>query len=330
MRTIQNLTEFQGRSGLLAWSLLLALYAWFFVWFGIQQPFEIDVGKLNGAVFLICLMAAILLALSAAKQRQAGGQRWQGAVSGAQLFMAGWLFLLLFTLCGSVLTYMGQAVTAPLQDHTFAVADAALGLDFVGFHAWVGTVPLLPEAMYVAYNSCLIQFLIVFLACAVTLDRENAAQLCSLLVLTIVPTIVFATLWPALGSCVYYEPVAEPFSHLNPLACREYLPHVESLRNGTFQTFDVTQTMGIVTFPSFHTIMAIIATYAVRHYRWLFVPFVLLNTVNILSTVPLGGHYFVDVFGGAAIALLAIAIVRWNAARLPVASVHGVASAAGA
>jgi membrane-associated phospholipid phosphatase len=330
MRTIQNLTEFQGRSGLLAWSLLLALYAWFFVWFGIQQPFEIDVGKLNGAVFLICLMAAILLALSAAKQRQAGGQRWQGAVSGAQLFMAGWLFLLLFTLCGSVLTYMGQAVTAPLQDHTFAVADAALGLDFVGFHAWVGTVPLLPEAMYVAYNSCLIQFLIVFLACAVTLDRENAAQLCSLLVLTIVPTIVFATLWPALGSCVYYEPVAEPFSHLNPLACREYLPHVESLRNGTFQTFDVTQTMGIVTFPSFHTIMAIIATYAVRHYRWLFAPFLLLNTVNILSTVPLGGHYFVDVFGGAAIALLAIAIVRWNAARLPVANVHGVASAAGA
>jgi membrane-associated phospholipid phosphatase len=330
MRTIQNLTEFQGRSGLLAWSLLLALYAWFFVWFGIQQPFEIDVGKLNGAVFLICLMAAILLALSAAKQRQAGGQRWQRAVSGAQLFMAGWLFLLLFTLCGSVLTYMGQAVTAPLQDHTFAVADAALGLDFVGFHAWVGTVPLLPEAMYVAYNSCLIQFLIVFLACAVTLDRENAAQLCSLLVLTIVPTIVFATLWPALGSCVYYEPVAEPFSHLNPLACREYLPHVESLRNGTFHTFDVTQTMGIVTFPSFHTIMAIIATYAVRHYRWLFVPFVLLNTVNILSTVPLGGHYFVDVFGGAAIALSAIAIVRWNAARLPVANVHGVASAAGA
>ena len=84
-----------------------------------------------GQYVLICLMAAILLALSAAKQRQVGGQSWQGAVSGAQLFMAGWLFLLLFTLCGSVLTYMGQAVTAPLQDHTFAVADAALGLDFV-------------------------------------------------------------------------------------------------------------------------------------------------------------------------------------------------------
>jgi membrane-associated phospholipid phosphatase len=330
MGTVQQLTEFQGRSGLLAWTLLLALFAWFFVWFGIQQPFEIDVGRLNGAIFIICLMTAILLALSAAKQRYAGGQSGQRVVSGAQLFIAGWLFLVLFTLCGSVLTYMGQAVAAPLQDHTFASADDALGLDFVGFHAWVGTVPLLPEAMYVAYNSCLIQFLIVFLACAVTLDRENAAQLCSLLVLTLVPTIVVATMWPALGSCVYHEPVAEPFSHLNPLACREYLPHVESLRNGTFKTFDVTQTMGIVTFPSFHTVMAIIATYAVRHYRWLFVPFVLLNTVNILSTVPLGGHYFVDVLGGAAIALSAIAIVRWNAARMPVANLHGVASAAGA
>jgi membrane-associated phospholipid phosphatase len=328
MGTVQKLTEFQGRSGLLAWTLLLALYAWFFVWFSIQQPFEIDVSKLNAVGILICLMAAILLALAAAKQRRVGGQSWQGALSGAQLFMAGWLFLLLFTLCGSVLTYIGQAVAAPLQDHTFAFADAALGLDFVGFHAWVGTVPLLPEAMYVAYNSCRIQFLIIFLACAVTLDRENAAQLCSLLVLTIVPTIVLATLWPALGSCVYHEPVAEPFTHLDPLACREYLPHVESLRNGTFQVFDFTQTKGIVTFPSFHTVMAIIATYAVRHYRWLFVPFVLLNTVNILSTVPLGGHYFVDVLGGAAIALSAIAIVRWNAARLPVVNVKAAASAA--
>lgn len=319
---MQKLTEFQGRNAVLAWTLLAGFYAWGFVWFSIQKPFGIDFSVMKNLGPIIGGMIGLMLALAVAKERLANSQtkvdRYLTRIlSSIQLFIACYFFLLLYAMCSTVLTYMGQAVNAPLQDEALATADAALGMDFLGFHAWVGTQPYMPEAMFYAYNSCAKQFLVIFLVSALFLDRENVAQFCALLVLTIVPTIIIASLWPALGSCIYHQPTAQPFAHLDPLACREYLPHVESLRAGTFEVFDLRQSKGLLTFPSYHTVMAIIATYAVRKYIWLLVPFALLNAVNIVSTIPFGGHYFVDVLGGAAIAFSAIAIVRWNAARQP-------------
>jgi membrane-associated phospholipid phosphatase len=236
-------------------------------------------------------------------------------LSSLQLFTAAYFFMLTFILCSTVIVYIGQTLNAPLQDEVYAAADAALGFDFLSFHSWVGTQPLLPQAMFYAYNSCAKQFLVIFLVSAIFLDRENIAQFCSLLALTIFPTVIIASLFPALGSCIHHQPTAQPFAHLDPMACREYLPQLLALRDGTFEIFRLPETKGVLTFPSYHTVMAIIATYAVRNYIWLLVPFALLNTVNILSTMPFGGHYFVDVLAGAVIAVSAIAVVRWNAAR---------------
>jgi membrane-associated phospholipid phosphatase len=326
---MQKLTEFQGRNGVLAWSLLAGLYAWALIWFSLYRPFAIDISVFGKLGPIICGMVGLMLALGLAKDRLTGSEKRldiyiRHALSSIQLFIACYFFLLLYAMCSTVMTYMGQAVGAPLQDEALATADAALGIDFLAFHAWVGTQPLLPEAMFYAYNSCAKQFLVIFLVSAIFLDRENVAQFCSLLVLTIVPTIIIATLFPALGSCIYHQPTAQPFAHLDPLACRDYVPHVESLRAGTFEVFDLRQSKGLLTFPSYHTVMAIIATYAVRNYIWLLIPFALLNAVNILSTVPFGGHYFVDVLGGATIAFSAIAIVRWNAARQPLGAAGSV------
>jgi membrane-associated phospholipid phosphatase len=69
------------------------------------------------------------------------------------------------------------------------------------------------------------------------------------------------------------------------------------------------QTEGIVTFPSFHATLAIIMTYAVRRYRWALAVFGSLNCLMILAIPTVGGHYLVDLFGGAVVAGLAILLV---------------------
>jgi membrane-associated phospholipid phosphatase len=69
---------------------------------------------------------------------------------------------------------------------------------------------------------------------------------------------------------------------------------------------------GIVTFPSFHATLAIILTYAVRHYRWALAVIAPLNCLMILAIPTVGGHYLVDLFGGAAVAGLAILLVQFT------------------
>ncbi len=65
--------------------------------------------------------------------------------------------------------------------------------------------------------------------------------------------------------------------------------------------------MGIVTFPSFHAAGAIILGYYGRH-ATAGCAIVAIDVAMLVSTVPIGGHYVVDVLAGATIAIVAIAI----------------------
>ena len=78
------------------------------------------------------------------------------------------------------------------------------------------------------------------------------------------------------------------------------------------------QIEGLVSFPSFHVAGALIATWAVRHRRGLFITFALLNAALIASTVLCGVHYAVDVV--AAVPLFACSVFvyrRWASRLLP-------------
>lgn len=99
---------------------------------------------------------------------------------------------------------------------------------------------------------------------------------------------------------------------------------IAGLRDGTWRVLDLTQLMGIVSFPSFHATLPVILSWAQRETPgWRFVAPVWAG-VTIIATPLFGGHYRVDVLGGLALAPLALAIAPWlvrgrSAARLGVA-----------
>ena len=82
------------------------------------------------------------------------------------------------------------------------------------------------------------------------------------------------------------------------------------IRSGQWTVFDLSRAEGIVNFPSFHTTLAILFVYAVRRHGWALAIFVPLNAVMIASTVPVGGHYLVDLPAGAGVAAASIAATR--------------------
>jgi membrane-associated phospholipid phosphatase len=58
---------------------------------------------------------------------------------------------------------------------------------------------------------------------------------------------------------------------------------------------------GVVTFPSFHAIMALLTAYALHDIRILS-PFAWLwSGLVVLSTIPIGGHYAVDLLAGGVV-----------------------------
>jgi len=63
---------------------------------------------------------------------------------------------------------------------------------------------------------------------------------------------------------------------------------------------------GLIAFPSFHVVWAVMLAYSFRHKKYLFYPMALFNSLIILSTLMLGWHYLTDVIGGIILAGLSI------------------------
>jgi membrane-associated phospholipid phosphatase len=72
---------------------------------------------------------------------------------------------------------------------------------------------------------------------------------------------------------------------------------------------DVSVLDGLITFPSFHTVLAVLAAWALRPLPWVG-PFAAVWAAAIMvATVGTGWHYVADVVGGVALAALAAACV---------------------
>ena len=62
---------------------------------------------------------------------------------------------------------------------------------------------------------------------------------------------------------------------------------------------------GLITFPSFHVIWGVLIVLA---FRWW--PITLLNLVMLISTVPIGQHYVIDLLGGFLVCAFVVPIAN--------------------
>jgi membrane-associated phospholipid phosphatase len=70
------------------------------------------------------------------------------------------------------------------------------------------------------------------------------------------------------------------------------------------------QEAGVVCFPSFHVVWAILFAVALWGFRSLRIPTALVSGMVILSTVTTGWHYFVDVLGGILLAIISVVLAK--------------------
>jgi membrane-associated phospholipid phosphatase len=96
------------------------------------------------------------------------------------------------------------------------------------------------------------------------------------------------------------------FHHLWPSVAWMEQDMLRGLRAGTWRTLNLTQLMGIVTFPSYHATLPVILAWAQRDLPGWRVIAPVWAGLTILATPLFGGHYGVDVLAGIALAVVAL------------------------
>jgi hypothetical protein len=254
--------------------------------------FRVDAWRaLPPAVGLALLGGAALIGRRHAKPRLAAGA-------------TAFLQMTLFTLIGVVLAYALAARAGALWDARLAAADRALGFDWPAVFDAADRAPVALWIGGLAYHSLTLQMVTCIVAMSAYAQFERLRVAVAAAILAGFVTIVVSLWTPAMGNV--FDPAH--YRRLWPSIAWLEQAMIAGLRDGTWRVLDLSQLVGIVSFPSYHATLPVILSWAQRDtpgWRWIAPVWA---GVTIVATPLFGGHYGVDVLAGLALAPLALAI----------------------
>ncbi|MGA7385295.1 MAG: phosphatase PAP2 family protein [Methylocella sp.] len=226
--------------------------------------------------------------------------RWRPIPRLAHLARTG-LALLLFSNAVSILSFiLTGSLPLPRWDEALATADHALGLNWLDMYQWLTRHPVIEASAHVVYMSLGPEMLILLIALELLGHHNQARAFLLWIIVSTIAALGIAALIPAAGAFVYY--------HLPVASTTGYVSQWAGLRDGTLRTINPFDNQGLVVFPSFHTVLAVLCACAATPLRILRYPLLALNLLVILSSPAMGGHYFADIIAGIILAALTISL----------------------
>lgn len=211
---------------------------------------------------------------------------------------------------GGIISLIGLRQQRPLIDATLANLDHASGFDVTGFVEWTAAHPWWSHLLGVAYDSSFVQLFALAILLAIRSRNEKLWQLALVFAITMTVCTSISAFWPAKGAFAYYGHSEDILSRLPAGAGIYHLTKFEYFRHDPSPVLSFASLQGVVTFPSFHTCLALMTIFAAWGTRWLFVAALIWNGLVIISTLPIGGHYAIDLPCGALLWLAATAAAK--------------------
>jgi len=208
--------------------------------------------------------------------------------------------LLVYTALAGILSYLLTMTNRPLIDSWLVEADRMLGFDWKAIYQGAENKDTLRVVLRFLYFSLIPQLLLIELFLFTKGRLERARELFWLFVLTSLGCVLIGGLFPAAGA------VVTVVVNTGEAYVRDFF----ALRERTLPVFDLATMQGVIQFPSFHLAMAVILTYAVRDYRFLFPFFLIVNAGVVAATPFVGGHHLTDLLGGALVTFVARLILE--------------------
>jgi predicted small integral membrane protein len=245
-------------------------------------------------------------------------------VERVELFTGTSLFFSLLAVAVIAWCCLGTSAALPLQDARLAQIDRWMGFDWPGFVTFVNSSATASWLLVKAYQSTPYTLIGIMLWFCVSGQGERLAEFLAISCFTSIGIAIGMMILPAGGAYSYYDLPLTAYQNFGAGSGMWHHELLMALRTGkiTVIDFNTPNSNCLVTFPSGHTILAIIMTYALRGSRWTFIPALIVNGAMLVSTIPHGGHHLFDLVVGAAIAACAIVFVRHRPAvrRYPMAA----------
>ncbi len=221
------------------------------------------------------------------------------------------LFFTLFGTAARILNHLGASLGMEFADSLLASMDAFLGLGkevYVRYVAFVNDTEALRNVLSTAYDLHKLAFIFVIIFLAVSGRIERLREFVLLFALTVLITLVIGAKLPAVGAFEHYGMPCWATDRLHPMAGRYFVPFIVSLHDGSMTTINLRAVPGLVSMPSYHTVMALMVPWALRGTS-AFVPALAYCLATIAAAPVFGGHYFVDLIGGVVTFLLSLAMI---------------------
>jgi hypothetical protein len=277
-------------------------------WVGLDDKISIDPWSLLPVGPAVVF--APLLALCCRVRPEARLHRLYTLTTGALFICIGFIVLRIFN-------HLTMSLPFPLADDLLAGLDARLGFDWLAYARWVAERPWIVALFNVSYTGLTTVALLVFAALVAAGHGERAEVFVRLLFWTGLAAIVIGTTLPGQAALDRYA-TADLIATFGPDAGVYHLPYIEALRSAAPHVLDLNALPGLVVLPSFHTACGLLIVYACRRIP-VFAPLsAIYAAVMIASTPIMGGHYFVDLIGAAALTPAVIALearlsrTRWS------------------
>lgn len=199
---------------------------------------------------------------------------------------------------------IGARLNLPLRDDLFALIDRSLGFNGPALVAWA-TDHRFGSVINSTYN-LLIPYLEIAIVVPSLLGKRESSRFVLANTIAIAIGLTLFALFPAIG------PWRSEHVAVGPMQIAEQNQFFE-FRGAKSLTFTLFKDgAGIVEFPSFHVIWAVLAASALWGFRYLRIPLVVLSTMIIMSTMTSGWHYLTDVLCGIAV----VSISLWAANKI--------------
>lgn len=219
--------------------------------------------------------------------------------------------IVMATVVMTPMTYAAAAVNLPLQDALLHRLDLAMGLDWRGYLAFVNDHPLVGMLLTDGYGMIRWPVFVIPVALALGGHYRRLQVFTLAFVLGLIATTIVSAFVPAIGTFYHLGLTAADYPHVHPAAYLEQLRDLPPVRDGTLRQLDLPHLTGLVTFPSFHAASAVLFAWALWPLRWMRIVTVVSNGLMLAATPIHGGHYFIDVAAGIAVAIVAIAAATW-------------------
>jgi len=212
-------------------------------------------------------------------------------------------------LCGLV-SCMGLRLGLPIADGWLARGDALAGFDVRMVSEYVAARPALSSLLHFAYN---ISGPLCIAAVGWNLyrgDRLRLWQVVATIVAAMQITALLSVLFPAQGASVSLGLDSLQGNGLPYGAGTYSVAEFWHFYSGSDLLVTLGDLNGIVCFPSFHTVMALVILqgFATSPVKWAALAW---SALTIVSTVPMGGHYVIDLMGGILVWIVACRLATW-------------------